>query len=74
MTNEPKNPFPAQEKSLVIDIPCVGDRRFGLVQEQEMLVAFRELRDRMDPLIASIKPSDRIAADAASIKGNRTEG
>ena len=33
-----------QEKSLVIDIPCVGDRRFGLVQEQEMLVAFHTSR------------------------------
>ena len=35
---------------------------------------FRQLRDRMDPLIASIKPSDHIAAGAASIKGNRKEG
>ena len=46
----------------------------GIPIPKEMLVAFRELRDRMDPLIASIKPSDRIAADAASIKGNRKEG
>jgi murein DD-endopeptidase MepM/ murein hydrolase activator NlpD len=46
----------------------------GIPIPKEMLVAFRELRDRMDPLIASIKPSDRIAADASTIKGNRKEG
>ncbi len=33
-----------RENNLVIDIPCVGDRRFGLVQEQEMLVAFHSSR------------------------------
>jgi murein DD-endopeptidase MepM/ murein hydrolase activator NlpD len=46
----------------------------GLPIPQEMLAAFRELRDRLDPVIASIKPSDRIAAGAASTKGNSTEG
>jgi murein DD-endopeptidase MepM/ murein hydrolase activator NlpD len=46
----------------------------GIPIPKEMLVAFRELRDRMDPIIAAIKPSDRIAADAASIKVNRKEG
>jgi murein DD-endopeptidase MepM/ murein hydrolase activator NlpD len=46
----------------------------GIPIPKEMLAAFRELRDRMDPIITAIKPSDRIAADAASIKGNRTEG
>jgi uncharacterized protein (DUF169 family) len=25
---------------MVIDIPCMGDRTYGLVQEQEMIVAF----------------------------------
>ncbi len=33
-----------REKSMVVDLPCVGDRRFGLVQEQEMLVAFHASR------------------------------
>jgi murein DD-endopeptidase MepM/ murein hydrolase activator NlpD len=46
----------------------------GIPIPKEMLAAFRELRGRMDPIITAIKPSDRIAADAASIKGNRTGG
>lgn len=29
-----------EEKSIVIDIPCVGDRAYGFVQEHEMLVTF----------------------------------
>lgn len=33
-----------QEKNLTIDLPCMGDRMFGLVQEQEMLVAFHHSR------------------------------
>lgn len=33
-----------QEKNLSIDLPCMGDRMFGLVQEQEMLVAFHHSR------------------------------
>jgi uncharacterized protein (DUF169 family) len=33
-----------QEKNLVVDLPCMGDRMFGLVQEQEMLVAFHHSR------------------------------
>lgn len=33
-----------QERNLVVDLPCVGDRMFGLVQEQEMLVAFHHTR------------------------------
>jgi len=33
-----------QERSMVVDLPCVGDRMFGLVQEQEMLVAFHRSR------------------------------
>ncbi len=42
----------------------------------EMLVAFRQLRERMDPLLASIKPSDQITtADAdGSPTGSRKEG
>ncbi|HTY46833.1 MAG TPA: DUF169 domain-containing protein [Methanomassiliicoccales archaeon] len=32
------------EKNLFVDIPCIGDRMFGLVQEQEMIVAFHESR------------------------------
>ena len=41
---------------------------------KEILIAFRQLRDRMDPLIASIKPSNHITADDGSIKGSRKEG
>jgi len=33
-----------QEKNLVIDLPCIGDRMFGLVQEQEMLATFHHSR------------------------------
>jgi len=33
-----------QEQNLVVDLPCMGDRMFGLVQEQEMLVAFHHSR------------------------------
>jgi uncharacterized protein (DUF169 family) len=33
-----------QQKNLVVDLPCMGDRMFGLVQEQEMLVAFHHSR------------------------------
>ncbi len=33
-----------RERSMVVDIPCIGDRRYGLVQDQEMLVAFHASR------------------------------
>ncbi|MHB8910550.1 MAG: peptidoglycan DD-metalloendopeptidase family protein [Syntrophales bacterium] len=45
-------------------MPIPGDR----------LADFRRLRDRIDPLIAAIKPSERVAAGAAAIRGGRTEG
>lgn len=45
-----------QEKSLVVDLPCVGDRMFGLVQEQEMLVAFHE--SRAEQLVAGLRSTE----------------
>ena len=46
----------------------------GIPIPSGMLADFRQLRDRLDPLIASIKPSDHIAAGAAAIRGSRKEG
>ncbi|MHB9097744.1 MAG: peptidoglycan DD-metalloendopeptidase family protein [Syntrophales bacterium] len=46
----------------------------GIPIPRGMLADFRHLRDRLDPLIASIKPSDHIAAGAGSIGGGRKEG
>jgi uncharacterized protein (DUF169 family) len=33
-----------REKNLFVDLPCVGDRTFGMVQEQEMVLSFHESR------------------------------
>ena len=46
----------------------------GIPIPSGMLADFRQLRDRLDPLIASIKPSDHIAAGAPSIVVSRKEG
>ncbi|MEM0449358.1 MAG: DUF169 domain-containing protein [Methanomassiliicoccales archaeon] len=35
-----------RERSMVIDLPCIGDRMFGLVQEHEMLLAFHQCRSQ----------------------------
>ena len=41
---------------------------------KEKLAAFRQVRDRMDPILASIKPPERVAAGDATIKRTRKEG
>ena len=45
-----------RERGMVIDIPCVGDRRFGLVQEQEMLVAFHA--SRMEQILEDLQATE----------------
>ena len=46
----------------------------GTPISKEMLLAFRQVRDRMDPIIASITPSDHIAVDGTTTRGSRKEG
>jgi len=45
-----------QEKNLFVDLPCVGDRTFGLVQEQEMLVAFHE--SRLEQIVEGLRETE----------------
>jgi uncharacterized protein (DUF169 family) len=44
------------ERGLVVDIPCIGDRTYGLVQEQEMIVAFHA--DRTAQICEGLKATD----------------
>jgi len=44
------------KKSMVIDLPCVGDRTYGLVQEQEMIVAFHA--SKVEQILTGISGSE----------------
>ena len=46
----------------------------GIPISSEMLADFRQIRDRLDLLIASIKTFDHITTGASSIRRSRTEG
>ena len=54
--------------------PTLVKAQPGIPISSEMLADFRQLRDRLDLLIASIKTSDHITTGASSIRGSRTEG
>lgn len=45
-----------REKNLFVDLPCVGDRTFGLVQEHEMLIAFHE--SRTEQIVDGLKETE----------------
>lgn len=45
-----------EDKRMVIDLPCVGDRTYGMVQEQEMIVAFPA--SRVDQIMTGIRGSE----------------
>jgi len=45
-----------REKNLFVDLPCVGDRTFGLVQEQEMVLAFHE--SRTEQIVDGLKETE----------------
>jgi uncharacterized protein (DUF169 family) len=49
-----------REKSMVVDIPCIGDRRYGLVQDQEMLVAFHV--SRTEQLLEGLRATDSFSS------------
>ena len=49
-----------QERNLVVDLPCVGDRMFGLVQEQEMLVAFHH--SRAEQLVEGLRATESFSS------------
>jgi uncharacterized protein (DUF169 family) len=49
-----------QEKNLVVDLPCMGDRMFGLVQEQEMLVAFHH--SRVEQIVAGLRATESFSS------------
>jgi len=48
-----------KEKRVTVDIPCIGDRTYGLVQEQEIIVAFPA--DRLPELIEGLKMTEAAA-------------
>lgn len=47
------------EGSIVLDIPCVGDRAYGFVQEHEMIVAFPA--EKSDELIDGLRSTEDAA-------------
>ena len=49
-----------QGRNLVVDLPCMGDRMFGLVQEQEMLVAFHH--SRAAQLVEGLRATESFSA------------
>lgn len=49
-----------RERSMVVDVPCVGDRRFGMVQDQEMLVAFHA--SRMEQILEGLRATEGFAS------------
>lgn len=49
-----------RERSMVVDLPCMGDRMFGLVQEQEMLVAFHE--SRSEQIVEGLRGTDSFSS------------
>ncbi len=48
------------EKSIVVDIPCVGDRAYGFVQEQEMLVTFPA--EKVGQLVEGLRETKKAAS------------
>ncbi len=49
-----------QEEKLIVDLPCMGDRMFGMVQEQEMLVAFH--RSRSEQILEGLRATESFSA------------
>lgn len=45
-----------EDRNMVIDLPCVGDRTYGMVQEQEMIVAFHS--SRIEQVMVGIQGSE----------------
>jgi len=45
-----------EDRNMVIDLPCVGDRTYGMVQEQEMVVAFHA--SRIEQILTGIQGSE----------------
>ncbi|NLK26346.1 MAG: DUF169 domain-containing protein [Euryarchaeota archaeon] len=49
-----------EEGRITIDIPCMGDRTYGLVQEHELLMAFPA--SKLPELIEGVKMTESVAA------------
>jgi uncharacterized protein (DUF169 family) len=49
-----------KERNMVVDIPCIGDRRYGLVQDQEMLAAFHV--SRMEQILEGLRATEGFAS------------